>query len=380
MTRSIHTRIAHHLQTILFVDDEPQATKWFAKTYARHFKIICANSVDEALLVMAGNPHIAVVMTDFRMPRQDGLALLRKLAISHPWVVKVLTTAYADKDLVLEAMNQQLVYQVLEKPWVEPKVHLVLSAALNLYQTQMSQRDLLENGVRGVHESLGFLAHELNTPLATIGAYLELLLNGKTSFDQTRLIMQRAEEQVRFSLQLVNSFVQTSKMAISHTAPARPMSVAALIRALVTEFPFQGHQRETLKLALDADFLLASQHNLVYLCLSTLLQNALRALDEHPHPQIIMTLGIDNETPLRDKYWIRVSDNAAGIAPDVLAKLLQTPVTTYEGRGGNGMGLMFCKKIMTSLSGNISIDTRYGVQHAGQTGTTITLHFPASND
>ena len=38
---------------ILFVDDEPQSCKWFARTFADEFNVLTATGVDEALVVDA---------------------------------------------------------------------------------------------------------------------------------------------------------------------------------------------------------------------------------------------------------------------------------------------------------------------------------------
>ena len=62
-------------------------------------------------------------------------------------------------------------------------------------------------------------------------------------------------------------------------------------------------------------------------------------------------------------------DNGPGIAPEVLARLTREPVTTRAHSGGNGMGLMFCQRVMQSIRGSIAIESRLGE------GTTVSLHF-----
>ena len=38
--------------TFLYVDDEPQACKWFVRMFSNEFNILTAGSVDEALLLL----------------------------------------------------------------------------------------------------------------------------------------------------------------------------------------------------------------------------------------------------------------------------------------------------------------------------------------
>jgi two-component system, response regulator PhcR len=50
--------------------------------------------------------------------------------------------------------------------------------------------------------------------------------------------------------------------------------------------------------------------------------------------------------------------------------LLLDPVTTHAGRGGHGMGMIFCNRIMQSFGGGLRIESAVGE------GTTVTMRFP----
>ena len=64
-----------------------------------------------------------------------------------------------------------------------------------------------------------------------------------------------------------------------------------------------------------------------------------------------------------------ISDNGPGIAPEILARLTREPVTTRANAGGNGMGLMFCNRVMQSLGGEILVESPPGQ------GACISLYF-----
>jgi two-component system response regulator PhcR len=53
----------------------------------------------------------------------------------------------------------------------------------------------------------------------------------------------------------------------------------------------------------------------------------------------------------------------------LLAKLTREPFTTKGTDGGTGMGLVFCRRVMESMGGNITIRSRAGE------GTTVLLEF-----
>lgn len=104
--------------TILYVDDELQACKWFARTIGDGYEVLTANSVEEAKTVLHdAHERISVVLTDFRMPGGNGTELLRFIDAEYGDIATILVTAYADKDLLIQAVNTGRVFKILEKPY-----------------------------------------------------------------------------------------------------------------------------------------------------------------------------------------------------------------------------------------------------------------------
>ena len=58
-----------------------------------------------------------MIVTDFKMPGMDGLALLIEVKRRHPAVIRVLMTAYADMQLVIRAMNEGEIHRFISKPY-----------------------------------------------------------------------------------------------------------------------------------------------------------------------------------------------------------------------------------------------------------------------
>jgi len=101
--------------------------------------------------------------------------------------------------------------------------------------------------------------------------------------------------------------------------------------------------------------------------LCTLTKNALIALRGTANARLKVEVGREDTPAARP--WIRFIDNGPGIAPEILAKLTREPVTTRADSGGNGMGLMFCQRVMLSMGGSIDIRSTVGE------GTAISLYF-----
>ncbi|MEO7954855.1 MAG: hybrid sensor histidine kinase/response regulator [Polaromonas sp.] len=376
--------------TILFVDDEPQACKWFARLFGDEFTIVTAGGVDQALqLLDQHTSEIAVLVTDFRMPGRNGLDLLRAAQAGHRHVVRLMATAYAEKDVALAAINQGRVQQILEKPFDDAQVREALREALDTYRQREREHSLVEGRAVAMRETLGFLAHEINTPLATVLGYVEALkerhqppaagapsglaMIAEKRPGDTLNMLDATERGTLYAMSLVATFVQSARDAYPGAVSAF-LPASGLISALLNEYPFQGDERACVTSDLAADFLLPQHHDLLYLVLCTLTKNALFALREMPSPRLHIALAPGPAAPgpaagEDARHEIRFIDNGPGIESAVLERLMREPVTTRT--GGSGMGLLFCRRVVQSMEGSIAVHSE------GRQGTTVTLTFKA---
>jgi two-component system response regulator PhcR len=368
---------------ILFVDDEATSRKWFARTFGDEFDVVTAAGVGEALEVLEKRGQdFAVLVTDYRMPERDGMKLLRAVQRDFRHLVRLLATAYAEKDVAIAAVNQGKVLRILEKPLDETITREALREAAALHRAQAFERALNEGRVAALRETLGFLAHELNTPLATVRGCVGTVAAryqpaasdappGIARFTEEHpgellAALERAERRALYCQSLISTFVQSARDAYPGAAP-QTVSAASLVTALLDEFPFEENERSWVSSDVVEDFRLPGRRDLLYLVLCTLAKNALIALRGSIHPGLHIALGVE----AGGRPWLRFADNGPGIPPEVLAKLTREPITTRADSGGNGMGLMFCQRVMQSMKGTIEIRSTLGE------GTTVSLYFSA---
>ncbi len=122
-----------------------------------------ARDADEAMAPLHDlGPEIAVLVTDFRMPGRDGGHLLREVGETYPQIVRILVTAYADKDMLLQTFNTGDLFRILEVAFRVESVREVLRQAVTRY----AERETRQQRLLAMEETLAFLAHELNTPPA----------------------------------------------------------------------------------------------------------------------------------------------------------------------------------------------------------------------
>lgn len=128
---------------ILFVDDEEQARKYFRLAFENDFKVLTAPSVDAAWeLVTAAAPPIGVIVTDQRMPEKTGTDLLGRVRRTHPDIVRILATAYADLEAAIDAVNSGAIFKYLVKPWEVRELRITLRHAMEYFLLRR-ERDLL---------------------------------------------------------------------------------------------------------------------------------------------------------------------------------------------------------------------------------------------
>ncbi|WP_295718031.1 adenylate/guanylate cyclase domain-containing response regulator [Mucilaginibacter sp.] len=96
---------------ILVVDDESDLEflikqKFRKKIREKVYDFVFAHNGFEALVKLAEEPDIDVVLSDINMPEMDGLTLLTKLPEANPILKAVMVSAYSDMDNIRTAMNR----------------------------------------------------------------------------------------------------------------------------------------------------------------------------------------------------------------------------------------------------------------------------------
>jgi two-component system response regulator HupR/HoxA len=136
---------------VLVVDDEPNTLALLSQLFRREFPVFTAASGTAALDVLA-REHVGVLVADQRMPGMSGTELLSRVMERAPDVVRIILTAYADVDTLMEAVNAGQVYQYVTKPWDNRDLAMIVRSAMDTFLLRRRNARLLEENTRLVEE------------------------------------------------------------------------------------------------------------------------------------------------------------------------------------------------------------------------------------
>lgn len=124
---------------VLLVDDDPGARKVARGNLGLEgFEVLLASSGAEALARLSESDPLAVV-SDLRMPDQDGIALMAAVHAARPGLPFVLVTAHATVETAVEAMRRGAVHY-LTKPIRFDELAVVLRHAV---EGERARRDVV---------------------------------------------------------------------------------------------------------------------------------------------------------------------------------------------------------------------------------------------
>jgi DNA-binding NtrC family response regulator len=90
---------------ILIVDDEKPTRDVMARALGGTYECLTAPDAEQALRAVAENPDLALMISDVRMPGENGVELMKKAKAANPALACMLLTAYGTVDLAVEAMK-----------------------------------------------------------------------------------------------------------------------------------------------------------------------------------------------------------------------------------------------------------------------------------
>jgi len=230
-------------------------------------------------------------------------------------------------------------------------------------ESQLSQAEKMS--------SIGVLAagvaHEVNTPLAVISSYAQMLLKHANGDEKLLSLLDRITRQTFRASEIVNNLLNFSRTSGTEFGDVDINKVIIDTLALLEHQFRVSHIKVETGLYDDLPPVYGNSGKLQQVFLNLFL-NAKDAMGVHGGTLRVETMngpGIE----------VRVSDTGGGIAPEHINKIYDPFFTTKnapkEGQSrGTGLGLSVTYGIITEHAGKIAVDTKPGQ------GTTFHIQFP----
>lgn len=198
------------------------------------------------------------------------------------------------------------------------------------------------------------ISHDLRSPLTSIRAYVEGLLDGVAQTpDMQRRYLQTIARKTADIEKMVSALFAYSKLDMGELAVhCTAIPVAAFLEDTVGDVQEEYRRKGlTVTLAAPAALTVWADGALLQRVVTNLLDNSLKYKDKPVATLEISAGQVENWAELR------FADNGPGVEPEQLEKLFEVFYRTDKARSntgsGSGIGLAFVKKAVTAMNGRV---------------------------
>jgi signal transduction histidine kinase len=223
--------------------------------------------------------------------------------------------------------------------------------------------------------TMGIMAHELRTPLATMQLIAEALRNEAP--EQAGETAERLHQLGTRLSTLVRNMNHQIDMQITNARLMRPignperLSAADLVRNAIDAYPYRStRERQAIVLRVYGDFYFFGSREMFMQVIDNLTKNALRSLaaaSSSPQPgDLRIEIGAQGQ-----RGRIVFTDNGVGMDENLRKRIFQPFFSTDRGTG-HGLGLAFCQRVVQGAHGTIRVKT------APHQGAVFTIELPVA--
>jgi len=376
--------------SFLVVDDEPQVLDSIYDLFRRDYRVFRASCAAEAKSVLRQEP-IQIVVSDQRMPDVTGVELLREVKEEFPDTVRVILTAYADLEVVVQAINDAQVFRYVEKGRGPEELSYAIRQAADYYDLLMERKRLIAelqqanvdlrkaNALKAAF--LDVASHELNTPVTIIKGMSELAADdcqrpGGESFRGFVRVVASGAKRLEHLVANMLKLLQAGSFELGvELAPVNCRKMLDNVQDQVGHF--LARRQQTLQITIEPpDAVIPLDRGKMHDVIVNLVMNAVKF---SPDGSVIE---VSVRAIAGQPVTIEVVDSGAGIAETDLPHVFEPFFSSFDtlhhssgsfeyGKRGMGMGLAIVKKFVEMHGGTIHVHPRQ------PRGTRFVIHLPS---
>lgn len=118
---------------ILYIDDEIFNLTAFLGTFRRQYNVYTCISITEGYEVLQ-RVSIDILICDYHVSGDDGIFFFKSIIIDFPRPIRILSTGYAEIEVVEHAIKSGYIYKCIAKPWTMEKLRSDIEEAYEYLQ------------------------------------------------------------------------------------------------------------------------------------------------------------------------------------------------------------------------------------------------------
>ena len=211
--------------------------------------------------------------------------------------------------------------------------------------------------IEQVKSLAGSIAHETRNPLAGIKGCCELMKDNLNQLIEYINLIYDSSSQGLAMIDMIMANIRDGEVDKSNFTD---LSISDVVKKALKQFSYQNQQdRNLVSYDLSEDFVFRGDENMMIFVIYNLLKNAL-----HYKAKIEIRTEVKS-----DGNYLYFKDYGPGIDKDKLELIFESFFTSGK-KDGTGLGLTFCKRIMTAFDGEIICKSEV------EKGTEFEMKFP----
>ena len=211
--------------------------------------------------------------------------------------------------------------------------------------------------IEQVKSLAGSIAHETRNPLAGIKGCCELMKNNLNELIEYIDLVADSSSQGLAMIDMILANIRDGEVDKSNFTN---LSISDVVKKALKQFSYQNQQdRDLVSYNLSEDFIFRGDENMMIFVIYNILKNAL-------HYKVKIEIRTEVKS---DSNYLYFKDYGPGIEKDKLELIFESFFTSGK-KDGTGLGLPFCKRIMTAFDGEIICKSEV------EKGTEFEMKFP----
>jgi two-component system sensor histidine kinase/response regulator len=347
---------------ILYLDDEPDNLMGFKASLRLNYQVFTATNVPLALDYLETHPSIRVVFCDQRMPGKTGVDFFEEIRISHPLPIRILLTAYADVESIIDAINKGNIFRFVKKPWTEAEIIGAIEEANKFYlaNSMLAIKNVeLQRAYDELNKFAYSVSHDIRGPLSGILGAINLAneIDDIEEMKEMLFLMKKSVNKMdNYVLSMHDYYsLQRGELRITEIDFNKIIEELTAIYDVLSKV-----NKVTFTTRVIQNEVFRSDYAPLRLVLNNLLSNAFKYQDRDSKSKSV-EVSVEVEKGIATIY---VKDTGIGILGSHVGEIFNLFYRANSMEVGSGFGLYNVKSALIKLNGQIEV---HSVLHQGTT-------------